>query len=83
MLSYCKFGFQDVGAKAEEFGQLSGTYSLHLIVGDVILSNSFSWLLAEVKLKLALDPSQAPTPASVYQPRPEIKVKIQLSLNLL
>ncbi|KAG8265750.1 proteasome regulatory particle base subunit [Homalodisca vitripennis] len=63
----------DIGGKAQEFGQLSGVYSLHLIVGDVILSNSFSWLLADVRLKLALDASQTPTATTIYQPKPEIK----------
>ncbi|XP_054265944.1 dolichyl-diphosphooligosaccharide--protein glycosyltransferase subunit 2-like [Macrosteles quadrilineatus] len=63
----------DMGAKAADFGQLSGTYSLNLIVGDVILSNSFSWLLADTKLKLALDSTQAPPSTSIYQPKPEIK----------
>uniref|UniRef100_A0A1B6L611 Dolichyl-diphosphooligosaccharide--protein glycosyltransferase subunit 2 n=1 Tax=Graphocephala atropunctata TaxID=36148 RepID=A0A1B6L611_9HEMI len=63
----------DIGAKAQEFGQLSGVYSVHLIVGDVILSNSFSWLLADVKLKLALDTAQVSPSTSIYQPKQEIE----------
>lgn len=63
----------DVGSKAADFGQLSGLYSLQLIVGDVILSNSFEWDVADVQLKLALDPSQAPKLDSMYKPKPEIK----------
>lgn len=68
------FMFQDIGAKAAEFSQLSGLYTVHLIIGDAILSNSFTWHVADVQLKLALEPSQAPQPTSAYKPKPEIKV---------
>lgn len=72
--------FQDVGSKAADFGQLSGLYSLQLIIGDVILSNSFAWDVANVQLKLALDPSQAPEQDSMYKAKPEIKVILHLNV---
>lgn len=61
----------DMATKASEFGHLSGLYSVHLLVGDVILSNSFSWQLADVRLKLARD--SQPSSANIYLPKPEIK----------
>ncbi|XP_067009098.1 dolichyl-diphosphooligosaccharide--protein glycosyltransferase subunit 2 [Anabrus simplex] len=65
----------DVGSKAAEFGHLSGPYSLELIVGDAVLSNSFSWQVATVNLKFA---DQAPSASSVKDPylytlKPEIQ----------
>jgi oligosaccharyltransferase complex subunit delta (ribophorin II) len=69
---------QDVGSKASEFGHLSGLYSMELIVGDAVLSNSFSWKVADVVLKFS-DSVPAPSPAKdqyLYAPKPEIKVCI-------
>ena len=43
----------DVGARGVDFGQRSGLYSLHLIVGDASLSNSFKWHVADFDLKFA------------------------------
>lgn len=70
------FSLQDVGSKASEFGYLSGLYSMELIVGDAVLSNSFSWEVADVVLKFS---DSAPVPSSskdqyLYAPKPEIKV---------
>jgi hypothetical protein len=75
-----------MGSKASEFGHLSGLYSMELIVGDAVLSNSFSWKVADVVLKFS-DSLPAPSPAKdqyLYAPKPEIKVCIfKLSLHIL
>uniref|UniRef100_A0A1B6DAG0 Dolichyl-diphosphooligosaccharide--protein glycosyltransferase subunit 2 n=1 Tax=Clastoptera arizonana TaxID=38151 RepID=A0A1B6DAG0_9HEMI len=64
----------DIGAKAAEFGQLSGLYNIYLIIGDAILSNSFTWHVADIQLKLSLDsPAQVTEPISMYKPKHEIK----------
>lgn len=41
----------DVGARSQDFGHKSGVYSVELIVGDALISNSFRWLVADVSLK--------------------------------
>jgi oligosaccharyltransferase complex subunit delta (ribophorin II) len=72
------FYLQDVGSKASEFGYLSGLYSMELIVGDAVLSNSFSWKVADVVLRFS-DTVPAPGPTKdqyLYAPKPEIKVCI-------
>ncbi|KAL1115746.1 hypothetical protein AAG570_006036 [Ranatra chinensis] len=73
----------DIGAKANDLGQLSGLYRVELIIGDVILSNSLSWHLADVKIKLMYD---SPTGAAgsadthpMYRPKPEIKLGVNIS----
>ncbi|XP_075229650.1 oligosaccharide transferase delta subunit isoform X2 [Lycorma delicatula] len=64
----------NLGAKQAEFKHLSGTYSVELIVGDVVISNSFSWKFADVNLKLSVDSSKASeSKNNVYQPKPEIQ----------
>lgn len=63
----------DVGAKQGDFKQLSGVYAAELIVGDVVISNSFSWHFADVNLKLPLDASKLPAPYSLHKPKPVIE----------
>jgi hypothetical protein len=49
-----------------------------LLVGDAVLSNSFSWEVAEVSLTFASSGSVekvSEKPSDVYRPKPEIKVK--------
>jgi hypothetical protein len=72
------FCLQDVGSKASEFGYLSGLYSMELIVGDAVLSNSFSWKVADTFLRFSDNgPSPGPTKDQyLYAPKPEIKVCI-------
>jgi oligosaccharyltransferase complex subunit delta (ribophorin II) len=67
-----------VGSKASEFGYLSGLYSMELIVGDAVLSNSFSWKVADVVLRFSDSvPTSGPTKDQyLYAPKPEIKVCI-------
>ena len=36
---------QDVGAKAKEFGYLSGKYTIDLIVGDAVIENPIVWTI--------------------------------------
>nr|CAD7450391.1 unnamed protein product [Timema bartmani] len=65
----------DIGAKASEFGYLSGQYSMELLVGDSVLSNSFSWHVADVVLKFP-EYTSTPTPSKdpyLYAPKPEIQ----------
>ncbi|XP_046989739.1 dolichyl-diphosphooligosaccharide--protein glycosyltransferase subunit 2 [Schistocerca americana] len=65
----------DVGGKAAEFGHKSGVYSIELIIGDAVLSNSFAWTLGSVNLKFA-EQSAAFAGAKdpyLYAIKPEIK----------
>jgi hypothetical protein len=70
---------QDIGARAADFAHLSGRYKLTLLIGDAVLSNSFSWEVADVSLTFASTGSQEATPSEVpdvYKPKSEIKVSI-------
>eukprot|EP00095_Tigriopus_kingsejongensis_P010482 maker-scaffold1034_size68570-snap-gene-0.14 protein:Tk10482 transcript:maker-scaffold1034_size68570-snap-gene-0.14-mRNA-1 annotation:"hypothetical protein DAPPUDRAFT_303417" len=61
----------NVNAKAKEFGGRSGKYAIHLIVGDAVISNPISWLIADINLEfpdLGL-PDQEPVQSG---PKPEI-----------
>ncbi|XP_063216236.1 dolichyl-diphosphooligosaccharide--protein glycosyltransferase subunit 2 [Bacillus rossius redtenbacheri] len=64
----------DVGLKAGEFGHLGGLYSVELLVGDAVLTNPFSWHVADVKLRFQeqASPRLARDPY-LYAPRPEIQ----------
>lgn len=51
---------------------------MELIVGDAVLSNSFSWKVADIFLRFS-DNGPSPAPAKdqyLYAPKPEIKVCI-------
>ncbi|XP_062553236.1 dolichyl-diphosphooligosaccharide--protein glycosyltransferase subunit 2 [Armigeres subalbatus] len=61
----------DVGARSNDFGHKSGLYSVELIVGDSLISNSFKWLVADVSLKFSADISKDNAHAA-RQPLPEI-----------
>ncbi|XP_065086141.1 dolichyl-diphosphooligosaccharide--protein glycosyltransferase subunit 2 [Ochlerotatus camptorhynchus] len=61
----------DVGARSNDFGYKSGVYSVELIVGDALISNSFRWLLADVSLKFTGELAKE-TANTVRQPLPEI-----------
>ncbi|XP_053689672.1 dolichyl-diphosphooligosaccharide--protein glycosyltransferase subunit 2 [Sabethes cyaneus] len=61
----------DVGARSADFGYKSGLYSVELIVGDALISNSFKWLVADVNIKFSGETAKD----NVNQPRqplPEI-----------
>jgi oligosaccharyltransferase complex subunit delta (ribophorin II) len=68
---------QDVGAKDPDFGFLSGQFRVDLIVGDAIIMNPLMWHVADLKLSPPSSESKdAPVigHASLYKPKPEIKV---------
>lgn len=48
---------QDVGSKSIDFNHKSGLYHMELIVGDALLSNSFKWHIADIKLKFGQEPA--------------------------
>ncbi|BES91972.1 ribophorin II [Nesidiocoris tenuis] len=62
----------DLSSKSKDLS--SGTYTIDLIIGDMILSNSVLWKVADVKLNLgsAVPSPAAPVPA-MYLPKHEIK----------
>lgn len=72
--------FQDVGAKAKDFGHLSGKYSMDLIVGDSVIQNPFSWTLADVKLSFPEGAASDKSDENRYSKKPEIKVGALCSL---
>ena len=39
------FDLQDVGAKSKDFNNLSGKYTMELIVGDAVIENPITWLM--------------------------------------
>ncbi|XP_055628347.1 dolichyl-diphosphooligosaccharide--protein glycosyltransferase subunit 2 [Toxorhynchites rutilus septentrionalis] len=61
----------DVGARSSDFGHKSGVYSVELIVGDALISNSFKWLVADVNVKFSGDSLKA-SDNHARQPLPEI-----------
>uniref|UniRef100_A0A8C3AK73 Dolichyl-diphosphooligosaccharide--protein glycosyltransferase subunit 2 n=1 Tax=Cyclopterus lumpus TaxID=8103 RepID=A0A8C3AK73_CYCLU len=64
----------DIGERKSEFNSISGTYSLHLIVGDATLENPILWNVADVVLKFVDE--EAPVaiqPKTLYVPKPEIQ----------
>lgn len=67
----------DVGAKAKEFGYLSGTYSMDLIVGDAVIQNPISWNLADVAVSFPENPVTSDDVDYRYKPRPEIQVSVE------
>ena len=80
-----KFVFQDVGSKASDFGYVSGLYTMELIVGDSVLSNSFSWTVADVNLKFG-EHGAASGPMKdqyLYATKPEIKVFLANVISLI
>ncbi|XP_058831391.1 dolichyl-diphosphooligosaccharide--protein glycosyltransferase subunit 2 [Topomyia yanbarensis] len=61
----------DVGARSNDFGYKSGVYSVELIIGDALISNSFKWLLADVNIKFTGETPQE-TSNHPRRPLPEI-----------
>lgn len=62
----------DVGARSADFGYKSGLYSVELIVGDALISNSFKWLVADVNIKFGADSPKESDNPQTRKPRPEI-----------
>jgi len=63
----------DVGHSAGDFGHLSGKYSMELIIGDAVVENPFSWVVADVALTFQEGPAPKSAKRTNYLPRPEIK----------
>uniref|UniRef100_A0A0A9XIM1 Dolichyl-diphosphooligosaccharide--protein glycosyltransferase subunit 2 n=1 Tax=Lygus hesperus TaxID=30085 RepID=A0A0A9XIM1_LYGHE len=62
----------DLGAKGNELS--SGVHNVDLIIGDMILSNSILWKVADVKLNLGTNvPSPSSAVPPMYLPKHEIK----------
>lgn len=61
----------DVGARSSDFGYKSGVYTVELIVGDALISNSFRWPIADINLKFGGEVAKE-TANQVRQPLPEI-----------
>lgn len=76
--------WQDIGARAADFAHLTGRYTLTLLIGDAVLSNSFSWEVADVSLTFSGTATAASTPGEtpeVYKPKSEIKVSFAGNYN--
>uniref|UniRef100_A0AAQ4PKX9 Dolichyl-diphosphooligosaccharide--protein glycosyltransferase subunit 2 n=1 Tax=Gasterosteus aculeatus aculeatus TaxID=481459 RepID=A0AAQ4PKX9_GASAC len=64
----------DTAERKSEFNSISGTYSLHLIVGDATLENPILWNVADVVLKFVDEEAPvAVQPKTLYMPKPEIQ----------
>ncbi|KAM4612671.1 dolichyl-diphosphooligosaccharide--protein glycosyltransferase subunit 2 [Polymixia lowei] len=64
----------DTAERKSEFDSISGTYSLHLIVGDATLDNPILWNVADVALKFLDEEAPATIqPKTLYVPKPEIQ----------
>ncbi|KAI0208718.1 Dolichyl-diphosphooligosaccharide--protein glycosyltransferase subunit 2 [Lamellibrachia satsuma] len=63
----------DVGSREKEFGYLSGQYSMELIVGDAVIQNPLSWIVADVNLKFSDSAQLSPDKVDRFKPKPEIK----------
>jgi len=63
----------DVGAKAKEFAYRSGKYSMEVIVGDAVIQNPFSWVVADVELTFPEGKAAAEDKLARYNKKVEIK----------
>ncbi|KAM6981282.1 dolichyl-diphosphooligosaccharide--protein glycosyltransferase subunit 2 isoform 2-T2 [Aplochiton taeniatus] len=63
----------DTAERRSEFDSMSGTYALHLIVGDATLENPVLWNVADVVLKFLDEEAPATIQAkTLYVPKPDI-----------
>jgi oligosaccharyltransferase complex subunit delta (ribophorin II) len=62
----------DIGGKSKDFNNLSGKYSMQLIVGDAVIENAITWHLADVQLTFG-DDALLSTDQYRYTVKPEIK----------
>merc|ERR1712142_1361919 len=63
----------DIGSGAKDFGHLSGSYSMELIIGDAIIENPFSWHLAALDLTFPEPTSPKKAPLNQYAMKKIIK----------
>jgi len=62
----------DIGAKSKEFRNLSGKYTMDVIIGDAVIENPISWTVADVQLTFHDDPISTATSQSLYAKKPNI-----------
>ncbi|KAL0978667.1 hypothetical protein UPYG_G00173690 [Umbra pygmaea] len=64
----------DTAERKSEFDSMSGTYALHLIVGDATLDNPILWNVADVVLKFLEEEAPVTVPSkTLYMPKPDIQ----------
>ncbi|KAJ7998537.1 hypothetical protein DPEC_G00205940 [Dallia pectoralis] len=64
----------DTAERKSEFDSMSGTYALHLIVGDATLENPILWSVADVVLKFLDEEAPTTIPSkTLYMPKPDIQ----------
>uniref|UniRef100_A0A673W3S7 Dolichyl-diphosphooligosaccharide--protein glycosyltransferase subunit 2 n=1 Tax=Salmo trutta TaxID=8032 RepID=A0A673W3S7_SALTR len=64
----------DTAERKSEFDSMSGTYVLHLIVGDATLENPILWNVADVVLKFLDEEAPAAIQSkTLYMPKPDIQ----------
>jgi oligosaccharyltransferase complex subunit delta (ribophorin II) len=64
----------DISAKSKDFNNLSGKYTMDLIVGDAVIENPITWTMADVQLTFSDDASSASVIDQYrYSKKPEIK----------
>ncbi|XP_031680729.1 dolichyl-diphosphooligosaccharide--protein glycosyltransferase subunit 2 isoform X3 [Oncorhynchus kisutch] len=64
----------DIAERKSEFDSMSGTYTLHLIVGDATLENPILWNVADVVLKFLDEEAPAAIQSkTLYMPKPDIQ----------
>uniref|UniRef100_A0A8K9Y0N0 Dolichyl-diphosphooligosaccharide--protein glycosyltransferase subunit 2 n=1 Tax=Oncorhynchus mykiss TaxID=8022 RepID=A0A8K9Y0N0_ONCMY len=64
----------DIAERKSEFDSMSGTYTLHLIVGDATLENPILWNVADIVLKFLDEEAPAAIQSkTLYMPKPDIQ----------
>ncbi|XP_062319915.1 dolichyl-diphosphooligosaccharide--protein glycosyltransferase subunit 2 isoform X2 [Osmerus eperlanus] len=64
----------DTAERKSEFDSMSGTYALHLMVGDATLENPILWSVADVVLKFLDEEAPATIQSkTLYVPKPDIQ----------
>jgi oligosaccharyltransferase complex subunit delta (ribophorin II) len=69
----------DLKTSEKDFGGLTGTYHLRLLIGDPIVSNSIDWHLADVAVSVApvTPPEVKKSEKIIYDPLPTIQHKFR------
>ena len=71
----------DLASKAKDLRNLSGKYTMDIIVGDAVIENPTVWHVAEFQLKFAASTSDSVSVAAdMYRAKPQIKVKTLIQL---
>lgn len=63
----------DIGAKSKDFNNLSGKYTMEMIVGDAVIENAITWALADVHMTFGEDTLSPAGDQYRYSKKPEIK----------